>query len=275
MDQQLYRSGQFAEKTGVSIRTLRYYDKVGLLSPAQRTDAGYRLYSDEDLVRLQQILALKFLGFSLEEIKVCLQSVPRGLQEALAEQRSMAQEWRRRLDLVIQALAEAEQLLQANQCDWESMVHVIRAIQMEQNQDWRQKYFNEEQLKTMEELGRKAAAAREGATLPARGPWTEADQLRVNERYDAHYAGVKRLVAAGAGPGDPEAQALAGNALQLIYEFTGGSPQVEAGVRAWWQNHDTLPAEQKVFQPRLTAEEAEYLERAKEIARPQWQPSGA
>jgi len=252
----------------VSIRTLRFYDQVGLLSPSQRTDAGYRLYSDGDLVRLQQILALKFLGFSLEEIKICLQREPKGLQEALAEQRSMAQEWRERLDTVIQALAEAERLLQADHNDWESLVHVIRAIQMEQNQDWRRKYFNEEQLQTMEEVGRKAQAARGNVTLPERGPWTEEDQLRVNARYDALYAGVKRLVAAGEDPAGPAAQALAADALQLIHEFTGGNAQIEMGLKTWWQNHDSLPADRKVFQPRLIPEESDFLDRAKEIARP-------
>jgi len=65
----------------VSIRTLRYYDKVGLLLPSLHTEAGYRLYSDEDLLSLQQILVLKFLGFSLEEIKVCLQTESKGLSE--------------------------------------------------------------------------------------------------------------------------------------------------------------------------------------------------
>jgi hypothetical protein len=117
--------------------------------------------------------------------------------------------------------------------------------------------------------------ARGGATLPERGPWTEEDQLRVNARYDALYAGVKRLVAAGADPADSEAQALAGDALQLIHDFTGGNPQLAAGVQAWWQLHDALPAEKKVFQPRLTPEESEFLVRAKETARPSWRPTGA
>jgi MerR family transcriptional regulator, thiopeptide resistance regulator len=259
----------------VSVRTLRFYDQVGLLSPSQRTDAGYRLYSDGDLLRLQQILALKFLGFSLEEIKVCLRREPKGLQEALAEQRSMAQEWRRRLDTVIQALAEAERLVQADHNDWESLVHVIRALQMEQNQDWRRKYFSEEQLQTMEQLGQKTQVARGNVQLPERGTWTEEDQRRVDARYDALYAGVKRLVAAGEDPAGPAAQALAGDALQLIHEFTGGNAQIEAGVQAWWQSHDALPDEKKVFPPRLTPEESDFLDRAKTIARPTWQPSGA
>lgn len=74
MDRQHYTTSQFAQKAAVTARTLRFYDKVGLLSPSEYTEAGHRLYSDKDLWSLQQILALKFLGFSLEEIKVCLQT---------------------------------------------------------------------------------------------------------------------------------------------------------------------------------------------------------
>src|SRR5438105_224203 len=88
LDQQFYHIGQFASKASVSIRTLRYYDSVGLLAPSHYTEAGYRLYTSEDLVSLQQILALKFLGFSLEEIKCCLQAGPKGLPEVLAQQKA-------------------------------------------------------------------------------------------------------------------------------------------------------------------------------------------
>src|SRR5205807_2485849 len=103
-----YRSGQFARKVSVSVRTLRYYDTVGLLSPTQHTEAGYRLYSDDDLASLQQILALKFLGFSLEEIKDCLRRGPHRLQEALAAQRMMMREKRSQIDMVIRAIEETE-----------------------------------------------------------------------------------------------------------------------------------------------------------------------
>jgi DNA-binding transcriptional MerR regulator len=72
LKQRFYRTGQFAKMTSVTLRTLRFYDKVGLLSPTEYTEAGYRLYSEDDLLTLQHILALKFLGFSLDEIKACL-----------------------------------------------------------------------------------------------------------------------------------------------------------------------------------------------------------
>ena len=64
--------GDLAQKTGLSIRTLHYYDEIGLLSPSHRTDVGYRLYSNQDIIRLQQIVSLRQLGFSLKEINECL-----------------------------------------------------------------------------------------------------------------------------------------------------------------------------------------------------------
>ena len=63
-----YTSGEFARKANVTIRTLRFYDKQGILKPNKISSSGYRLYTDEDFGRLQKILSLKYLGFSLEEI---------------------------------------------------------------------------------------------------------------------------------------------------------------------------------------------------------------
>ncbi|QQF63183.1 MerR family transcriptional regulator [Bacillus mojavensis] len=60
--------GQLAKRTGVTIRTLRYYDKIGLLQPSDYNEGGHRLYSFKDLKRLQQIQSLKFIGFSLKDI---------------------------------------------------------------------------------------------------------------------------------------------------------------------------------------------------------------
>ncbi|QNU39640.1 MerR family transcriptional regulator [Geobacillus sp. 44B] len=62
---------EFARKASVSVRTLRYYDKLGLLVP-KHNQSGHRLYTDEDLIQLQYILSLKFLGFSLKKLKIFL-----------------------------------------------------------------------------------------------------------------------------------------------------------------------------------------------------------
>ena len=65
---------EVSELAGVSVRTLQYYDKIGLLSPTMRSDAGYRLYDDADLARLQQILLFRELEFPLKEIKRIIES---------------------------------------------------------------------------------------------------------------------------------------------------------------------------------------------------------
>jgi len=75
-----------SDLTGVSVRTLQYYDKIGLLSPTELTDAGYRLYDDTALERLQQILLFCELEFPLKEIKAILGSPNFDRKRALSQQ---------------------------------------------------------------------------------------------------------------------------------------------------------------------------------------------
>ena len=98
--------GQVSELAGVSIRTLRYYDKIGLLSPSSRSDAGYRLYSDDDLRRLQQILLFRELEFSLEDIRRVLDSPGFDRERALDQQVELLRMRRQHLDDLI-GLAES------------------------------------------------------------------------------------------------------------------------------------------------------------------------
>ncbi len=64
-----YTSGEFARMARVSVRTIRFYDKQNILRPSYVNDYGKRFYTDSDLARLQQILLLKYLGFSLDDIR--------------------------------------------------------------------------------------------------------------------------------------------------------------------------------------------------------------
>ena len=80
--------GEVAKKMNVTVRTLQYYDREGLFSPSSESEGGRRLYTDRDLIKLHQILSLKSLGFSLEEIKNRLPSLdtPAEIAAALTEQ---------------------------------------------------------------------------------------------------------------------------------------------------------------------------------------------
>jgi len=268
LDQHFYHTGQFAQKASVSIRTLRYYDNVGLLSPSCHTEAGYRLYTDADFFRLQQILALKFLGFSLEEIKHCLQIGPTILQESLALQKAMMQEKRAQLDAIIQAIDETEELLQTNQQDWESIVRVIQVMQMTQTNDWRRKYFTEEQMRQMEELSNKSYSEEQRQKLAEWGKdWSEEDQHIATQKWSEVIATLKRLVAEGQDPAGAEAQALVKQQQDLIQQFTRGDAGIATGLKKWYEGYNQLPEEQAPF-PRLYSQEEEaFLQKAIEVYR--------
>jgi DNA-binding transcriptional MerR regulator len=196
----LYQTGQFAKKASVTLRTLRYYDRVGLLSPSQHTESGYRLYAEEDLLTLQRILALKFLGLSLEEIRTCLRKGPKQLEAILAQQREMMQDKRSQLDTIIKAIGETETLLQTGQCDWDSIARVIQVIQVEQQTDWVKKYFTEEQIQKMAEMGQAAYSPEASEKLSQRSPWTEEDQKCASQQWEYVAAEAKRC-RSGRGPG--------------------------------------------------------------------------
>jgi DNA-binding transcriptional MerR regulator len=270
VDQRFYRSGQFARKAAVSIRTLRYYDQEGLLAPSQVSEAGYRLYTDEDLVNLQQILALKFLGFSLDEIKGLLRAHPRSLRDVLTQQKAMMEAKRSQLDGIIQAIGETEKLLQTGQCDWEALVHVIQVIQMEQNHDWVKKYLTPEQIEQMQHLSAQAYSEEAQARLRARAQvstWTEADQEQANAQWGAIYADMARLAAANADPAGAEAQALAARHSALVAAFTGGDPEIGVGLQRWWQAHDVLPPAQQPVSPPVNGAAQAWMHQALTIYR--------
>lgn len=72
MEKRYWKVGELAKLAGLTVRTLRFYDQIGLFSPSGMTESGHRLYDESDLSRLQQILSLKELGLSLDEIKSVL-----------------------------------------------------------------------------------------------------------------------------------------------------------------------------------------------------------
>ena len=104
---------QVAKLTGVSIRTLQYYDEIGLLKPSELTAAGYRMYDDDALQTLQQILFFKELGFPLKEIKQILEKPDFDRIAAFKKQKELFLLKRDRLDRLIQLL---ERLVEGEQC---------------------------------------------------------------------------------------------------------------------------------------------------------------
>jgi DNA-binding transcriptional MerR regulator len=221
----MYLAQEFAERAGVTVRTLHHYDRLGLLKPSGYTAAGYRLYGEKDMARLQQIVTLKFIGFSLKRIKELLDRRELDLTATLRLQRSAIEEQRRHLEKIIEAIERAERVMEAGDVSgWEVFGKIIEVITMQNNMDWIKKYYTEEQL---EELAARGAGG-------------------VRERGEQEWAvlikEVEAAAAAGEDPSSEKSQALAIRWSNLIEAFTGGNPEIAENLKRLYADQANWPA---------------------------------
>ena len=128
-----YTSGEFAKKANVTIRTIRFYDKQGILKPSKVSEAGYRLYTDEDFGRLQKILSLKYLGFSLEEIMaMTINDDADDIVYSLELQKDLIQKKIRHLEMMERSLEDTFQIVKSSgRIDWNNILNLIHITNME------------------------------------------------------------------------------------------------------------------------------------------------
>lgn len=131
-----YSSGEFARMADVTLRTIRYYDKQNILKPSFVTEAGARFYTDADFARLQQILLLKYLGFSLEDIRemTIADADYHFMLDSLKIQRKLIQDRIEQMQLVEQAIKDTTEAIQTNHSvDWSKMLDLIHLTSMEKS----------------------------------------------------------------------------------------------------------------------------------------------
>ena len=223
--ERLYRASEFAELTGVTVRTLHHYDRAGLLKPGRRTGAGYRLYGAREFARLQQILTLKFIGLPLEEIKGLLGGRALGLPETLRLQREALTEKRRQLDMALRAVREAEALVaRRGEPDWDAFKKIVEVITMQHDTEWMKKYYTEEQL----------------ADLARRG--TPEVIERGQREWQELIGEVESAAAEGLDPASERAQSLVARWDGLVEQFTGGDPGIRENLRRLYADQANWPS---------------------------------
>lgn len=227
----LLKAKEFAERTGVSVRTLHFYDQVGLLAPSARTDAGYRLYGESDLERMEQILALRFVGLGLDQIKTLLEGPPQRLVDALAMQREIMLEEKRRLDIVLGAIHEAELALAHGSDDerWRAVRNVIEAFKMKNDMSWTEKYYSPEAIERLAQM--------RASTPP--------DVIEKGERDWAELIAEVEAAAKTEDPTSERARELAQRWCGLVNQFTKGDPGVADGLRKLWTDSTHWPKDFK------------------------------
>lgn len=130
-----YTSGEFAKRSNVSLRTIRYYDEIGLLKPTHISDSGYRLYTDPDFVTLQKIIVLKNLGFSLEDISWMIRSETDqiSLVDSFQVQLDLIRNKMNELKQMEQSLLASKQLLtESDQPDWNRLIPLLHLMNMQE-----------------------------------------------------------------------------------------------------------------------------------------------
>lgn len=131
-----YSSGQFAKMAGVSLRTIRYYDKQNILKPSYVNESGARFYTEEDFAHLQQILLLKYLGFSLDDIKELAMDTTdyQYMLSSLKLQKKLMQDRIEQMQVVESAIGDTISVIEQNQqIDWSNMLNLIHLTGMEKS----------------------------------------------------------------------------------------------------------------------------------------------
>ena len=158
-----YSSGEFAAKAHVTKKTIRYYDEHHILKPSFVNENGARFYTDEDFARLQQILFLKYLGFSLDDIReMTMRNSDRSfLSDSLHMQLGLMEERLEQMQLMKQALQEASEAVDhGDQVNWSHMLQVVNVNEMEQK--LKNQYLNSSNISARINLHKEYTANRQG-----------------------------------------------------------------------------------------------------------------
>jgi DNA-binding transcriptional MerR regulator len=241
----VYHAHEFARMAGVTVRALHHYDRLGLLKPSGRSQSGYRLYTTRDLVRLEQIVVLKFLGLPLKQIRDVLDQ-ELGLADTLSRQQSVLADKRRQLDGAMYAIGQAEtSLTGGGEPDWELFKRIIKEIEMQNHTDWSKQYYSPEAQAKVDE--RKKL-------------WSPELQADVTRQWTALVADVE--AALGSDPAGPVAQVLAARWRTLVEGFTGGDPGIQKGLNKMWADKAHWPAETQAAQFQIKPEVQAFIVKA-------------
>jgi DNA-binding transcriptional MerR regulator len=242
-----YRVGEAAALTRVSVRTLHHYDRIGLLRPATRSEGGYRLYGEDDLLRLQQILTLRYLGLPLKRIGELLDRPDFDLVASLRLQQQALRERITELERISAAVGElVARRLESGEWSWEHVIQASEAVGagLTRGEAAMDALYTPEQMRQFAEA--RATTTEEEIAAVEQG-WTELlAEARASRELD---------------PASPEAQALGARWEALTARTMRGFerfPELQEAIKA---NYDRGAFEGNSLAPR--AEDFAFFERIK------------
>jgi DNA-binding transcriptional MerR regulator len=209
-NERAWRVGDLARRTGLTVRTLHYYEEIGILVPSHRSDARHRLYSNDDVDRLLRIQSLQSLGFKLDEISACLdrsgddllETIDRHVSE-LREQIKTSEELKARLEKLADVIRAR---LDMPKTAWLKAIKEMRMLET---------YFTREQLERL--AARKRAIGQ--------------DQIERDQRaVELLFADAKAQIEAGLDPRSAGARSLGRRWAELLETFALGDPAIRSSL---------------------------------------------
>jgi DNA-binding transcriptional MerR regulator len=233
---------EFAELAGVTVRTLHHYDRLGLLT-AQRNESGFRVYTSADLERLENIIALKFIGLPLKQIRAVLGGDKRDLGCALRSQISAMEEKKRCLEIAIDAVRSAEAALRSG--GKPCLKHIIEVMEMQNDHGWILQHFSED---IRPRVQRRLASISPETWSELQGRWTTlAKDIQATDFAD---------------PSGPDSQALLSRWEELVRQTTGDQELVH-GLKSLYFDRSNWPERvRSAVLPLLDERILDFLKRA-------------
>lgn len=249
--------------TGVSRQTLHHYDKIGLLAPSARLESGYRLYSEEDLSKLQQIIALKFFGFNLNAIKKLLSGNVNTLDHFLGQVEFLEKKGK--------SLLETSDALRKilNSCSygkpipWKSIIKSIEVYKMNEKivETWAEKILSPEEMEKYKD------ALKEGKCIVKYLGMKEEDIILSSKRNvkvedfenfdkcrdegNAIFQKIVDLMEEGKAPNDSDVEALIRHHATLTDRYHFLNKKTYSALAEVYRKHPHFIEYFKVFHPKL------------------------
>jgi DNA-binding transcriptional MerR regulator len=226
MDKSTWKIGELAKLTGLTVRTLHHYDQIGLLPPSQVSDSGHRIYSESDIRKLQQIISLKQLGFSLEEIKEIIEKqsinrvqVLRMQLQRVKKQIELQEELYTRLESIY-TLLNSQKNVSANQ-----FIKLIEVINMVE------KYFSKEQLYKMKSQT---------------GNISSEEKEQIESQWSKLVADIRTELEKNTPSDNPKVIELAKKWKSIIDKFTAGDQEIVKSAERFHSENPNNPLQYEI-----------------------------
>ncbi|WP_054859995.1 MerR family transcriptional regulator [Gracilibacillus sp. JCM 18860] len=237
----MYTIGKLSKNTGVTVRTLDYYDEIGLIKPSSKTEGGHRLYSEDDVMRLERVLALKYMGFSLEQIKDILENSTSTWQESIQQQLELVKREQERLQVLEQALLGISYSIEIEgEINWKIIFNIIQLYQQDPEDALQQykDYLNDDEMKKIMDMNVQNMSEEDIRT------WMKViHDIKNNLNIDPASEKAQQLVESWLN----QAEKMYGNDEELLGDMWEALQNLKEGIAFYPMNKDVIQFIERVF----------------------------